>query len=403
MPREFAIAIGADTPPQASQSSPVSTNKFYANLFLGAQGQGIWTYPYSVTWSKGNGNAGSWGMAISHIDANQRANGPQDTALPGAPIRYFINPIGIQSVILSAVELGSSTVLTTSSLKAFSVNAILSPQAGSSSNITFPLVQGMGFVTGIYESLMPAIQSSVFFGSVTQVASPRVGVFKYRIILEDNKNWLLYAMPSKNQDPRLKLVSNTQIQGLRFWSGTIQVAKNPTGSEGEAVYDRSAGIYPVSAAVTGSTLNNLGTYTISWRTQGLHTSPPPSLFGSTLAYMTRGKALRSRNNTPPSLLMYALPHHTQSFDSATTKHKTKLQLQTTTKGVATAVVADRYVPFGANTALPKRQSEAQDKFLEAQLAFCPFMLSRCSSFPPRRNVADSELSIAGRCWSKACL
>lgn len=260
-------------------------------------------------------------MAVSHIDANGRADGPQNTALPGAPIHYFINPIGIQSVILSAVELGPSTNLSTSNLKAFSANAVLSPQAGSSSNITFPLVQGMGFVTGIYTTLMPTLQSSVFFRSVTQVASLRVGVFKYRIILEDNKDWLLYAMPSNNQDPRLQLVSNTQIQGLRFWSGTIQVAKNPAGSEGEATYDKSAGIYPISAAVSGSTLNEVGTYTISWRSEG------------------------SISHSRPPLLMYALPHHTQSFDSATTKRKTNLRLQTTTKGVATAVMADRYVHF----------------------------------------------------------
>lgn len=262
---------------------------------------------------------GSWGMVVSHIDANQRANGPENAALPGAPIQYFINPIGIQSLVLSAVELGPSTVLNTSSLEALSVNAVLSPQRGSSSNITFPLVQGMGFVTGIYNSLMPAIQSSIFFQSVTQVAFPRVGVFKYRIILEDNKHWLLYATPSNSQDPCFQLVSNTQIQGRRFWSGTIQVAKNPAGSQGEAVYDRSAGIYPLTAVVTGSTSNSLGTYTISWRTRGLV------------------------NISPSSLLIYALPHHVQSFNSATTKHKTTLQLQTTTKGTATAVVADRYV------------------------------------------------------------
>lgn len=257
-------------------------------------------------------------MAVSHIDANQRADGPQNTALPGAPIQYFINPIGIQSVILSAVELGPSTVLNTSNLTAFSANAVLSPQAGSSSNITFPLIQGMGFVTGIYNSLMPSIQSSVFFQSVTQVTSPRVGVFKYQILLEDNKTWLLYATPSNKEDPRFQLVSNTQLQGLRFWSGTIQVAKNPAASEGEAIYDKSAGVYPMSAAVTGSTLNDLGTYTISWRTQGLITHPPPLL------------------------LMYALPHHIQSFDSATTKHKTNMQLQSTTKGMATAVISDSW-------------------------------------------------------------
>ena len=259
-------------------------------------------------------------MAVSHIDANQRANGPPNTALPGAPVQYFINPIGIQSIILSAVELGPLTTLATSNLTAFSANAILSPQAGSSSNITIPLVQGMGFVTGIYNNLMPAIQSSVFFQSVTQIASPRFGVFKYRIILEDNKTWLLYAMPrDTSADPHLQLVSNTQIQGLRFWSGTIQVAKNPAGSGGEALYDESAGVYPISAMVTGSTWYSHGTYTISWQTQGITAYPIPPL------------------------LMYALPHHVESFDNETTEHRTYLQLQTTTKGLATAVIANRYV------------------------------------------------------------
>ena len=198
---------------------------------------------------------------------------------------------------------------------------------------------------------MPAIQSSVFFHSVTQVSSPRVGVFKYRVLLEDKKTWLLYAMPSTKQDPRLQLVSNTQIQGLRFWSGTIQVAKNPgSEGEGEALYDKSVGIYPVSAVVTGSTLNNLGTYTISWRIQGLTNYPPHSL------------------------LMYALPHHIHSFDRATSRHKTNLQLQTTTKGVATAVIANRYVHFRATMVL------------RAQMALCLFMVSQyCQNFLKMKN------------------
>ena len=190
----------------------------------------------------------------------------------------------------------------------------------------------MGFVTGIYNSLMPAIESSVFFRSVRQVASPSDGVFKYQIALEDNKSWLLYAIPSDRQDPRLRLVSNTKIQGVRFWSGTIQVAKNPAGLDGEVLYDASAGFYPVSGAVTGSTLNDHGTYTLSWQIQGLMT------------------------HSPPSLLMFALPHHVQSFDITTARRKTSLQLQTTTKGVATAVVANRYVYSGVVVASPRNQT-----------------------------------------------
>ncbi len=268
-----------------------------------------------MIWSKGSGNAKSWGLAVSHIDANQRAEGPRNTALAGAPVQYFINPIGIQSIILSAVELGASTVLTTNSLGAFSVNAVLSPQANSFSNIAFPLVQGTGFITGIYNSLMPAIQSSIFFREFAQMAQPRVGVYKYRITLEDGKNWLLYAIPKGGQDPHLNLVSTTQIQGLRGWSGVIQVAKNPANSSGETIYDGSAGAYPSAAGVSGSVSGADGIYRIKWTKAGILSLP---------------------------LLMYALPHHTQSFDSTTSRGKTLVQLQTTTKGIATAIIGDSW-------------------------------------------------------------
>ena len=255
-------------------------------------------------------------MATSHIEAYQRANGPTNTKIPGSPVQFFINPVGIQSIILSAVELGSSTVLTTDSLQAFSVNANLLPQVGSSSRITFPLVQGMGFVTAVYRNLMPAIASGVFFKTVVAVSSPRARVFKYRLVLEDSTIWLLYAIPNDDQDPRLRLVSNSQLQGVRGWNGVIQVAKNTAGANGESTYDSSTGVYPTSGAVSASVTETTGTYQLSWSKGGL----------------VNGQ----------SLLMYALPHHVQSFDATTSNRKTSVKLQTTTKGVATAVLADRW-------------------------------------------------------------
>ncbi|KAL8723083.1 MAG: hypothetical protein Q9225_000554 [Loekoesia sp. 1 TL-2023] len=308
----------------ASQSSPLSTNKFYANFFLGSQGQGVWTHPYSLTWSKGTQNAHSWGMAVSHIDADQRAFGPRNTAIPGSPVQYYINPIAIQSIILSAVELGNSTVMTTDSLQAFSVNANLFPQAGSSSKISFPLVQGIGFVTGIYTNLQPAIQSSVFFRSVSTAAASGNGIFKYQIILEDGKSWLLFAIPANGQDPQLSLVSNTLLRGVPNWSGIIQVARNPAGSSGEYIYDNAAGVYPTGVTLTASTFSQTGTYQFQWQKAGL-----------------TGK-------NAPQLLMFALPHHIESFAGPTPFAKTSLRMQTTTKGVATAVVADSWTLVEAN-------------------------------------------------------
>ncbi|KAL8927183.1 MAG: hypothetical protein Q9172_001507, partial [Xanthocarpia lactea] len=300
----------------APQSAPLSTNKFYANFFLGSQGQGVWTHPYSLTWSKGTQSAKSWGMAVSHIDADQRVLGPRNDGVPGSPAQYYINPIAIQSIIISAAELGNSTMLTTDSLQAFSANANLLPQASSSSKITFPLVQGMGLVTGIYTKLQPVIQSSVIFRSVSVGARSSTGIFKYQITLEDNKSWLLYATPRNGQDPQLSLVSNTELRGVPSWSGFIQIAKNPAGSSGEYTYDNAAGVYPTAMDLTASTFSQTGTYEFRWRKAGL------------------------TGENGSKLLMFALPHHVESFAGPTPFATTPLHLQTTTKGIATAVVAD---------------------------------------------------------------
>ena len=294
-------------------------------------------------------------MAISHIDADQRVFGPRNTAIPGSPIRYYINPIAIQSIILSAVELGNSTVLTTDTLQAFSANANLLPQIGSSSRITFPLVQGMGLVTGIYTNLQPAIQSSVFFRSVSTAAASGNGIFKYQIILEDGKSWLLYAIPSNGQDPQLSLVSNTLLRGVPSWSGYIQVAKNPAGPSGEYIYDSAAGVYPIGVTLTASTFGQTGTYSFEWKKAGL-----------------TGRSV-------PQLLMFALPHHVESFAGPTPFAKTSLRLQTTTKGIATGVVADSWTLLEGN--------------LPVDMGFAPWNGSLPQGSRSTRNLAPAAINI----------
>ena len=176
-------------------------------------------------------------------------------------------------------------------------------------------------MTGVYSNIQPAIESSVFFRSMVPVESARVGVYKYRITLEDGKIWLMYVTPKNKSYPVFQLLSNTLLQGPAGWSGTIQVAKNPARSTGEFAYDRSAGVYATAAAIRGSVTGSSGTYSISWAKSGLF--PPPG--------------------TPsPKLLMFALPHHVSSFHQATAAAKLSLQLQTTTKGIATAVLADSW-------------------------------------------------------------
>lgn len=294
-----------------SQSSPIETNKFYANFFLGSQTGATWTHPYSVAWSKGGGSSGSWGMSIQHIDANQRVFGPDATANPA---QYFINPIGIQSIVLSEAELGASTNISIDSITAFSANVNLSPSAGAQPSITFPLVQGMGFVTGIYTGGTPILQSGIFFRTVTRSdSSPKTGVTKYTIVLEDGKTWLLYAYSPSGAALEFTVVSNGLVQATSNFNGTIQIAKDPGGAA-EALYDAACGAYATTVTLSGAVNGDTGSYTLSFGKAGM------------------------ANTT---LAMFALPHQVQSFAPGSNSVST-VQLDTTTKGVATAVVADSW-------------------------------------------------------------
>ena len=109
-----APKIGLD-----GQNYPIGTNKFYANFFLGSQASGTWTHPYSVAWVKGSGGTSSWGVAVTHVEASQRAFGPDSTV---DPVEYFTYPVGLQSLVISAQGLTDSTTLSMDSLTSFSAN-----------------------------------------------------------------------------------------------------------------------------------------------------------------------------------------------------------------------------------------------------------------------------------------
>lgn len=120
------------------------------------------------------------------------------------------------------------------------------------------------------------------------------------------------------------MVSNSRIEASSGFTGFIQVAKEPVNAaSGEAVYDAGAGVYASGASLSGSTSGRNGTYTLRWTRAGL-------------------------TGSQAQLLMFALPHHVQSFDVATNQGKTSVQLRTTTKGVATAVLRDSWTMVESN-------------------------------------------------------
>lgn len=249
-------------------NTPLETNKFYANLFLGEQTNSVWTHPYSICWAKGSGNAQSWGMSISHIEREQIALGP---AKPTGASQYVINPTGIQSIILSARELRPSTVLLTDSLQPFSVNANLAPAPGAPHIVTFPIVQGMAFVTGVYRNCTPLIQTSVFFRQlIPSGAVNRAATSKYRMILEDGRTWLAFITPSSINPQwfRLQYVNNTTIEAGHGFCGTIQIVKLPPGCD-DAVLNHNAGAYSMSCTLSASIDGDKAQYTFTWAKAGL--------------------------------------------------------------------------------------------------------------------------------------
>lgn len=307
------------TTPIQPQSERYETNKFYANFFLGDQKSGTWTHPYSVSWSKGAGETNSWGIAVSHIERNQLVTGAKDPSLDAGDVAYFVAPIGLQSLVLSAAELQSGTTLTTDTLTGFSVNVNLVPSGASSPIVTFPMVQGMAFVTGVYNNAQPIIQSGLGIVNVTYVGQVVQGtVYKYRVALNNGFTWLIYVTPSSSNYPTnsFTVITSGTIAGPRGFQGTIQVAKLPPGvQDAETVYDGAAGAYPTGVNITGSVSGTAGTYVLSRTKAGV---------------------------TSQDLLIFALPHQVSSFSSSTSSGLTDVQLVTVTKGMATAVKGDSW-------------------------------------------------------------
>ncbi|TKA34067.1 hypothetical protein B0A50_00047 [Salinomyces thailandicus] len=234
---------------------------------------------------------------------------------------YFANPLGVWSIILSALELGSDTTLTTDSLEAFSVNVNLAPSVESESTplMTFPLLQGMAFTTATYSGATPLIQSSFGFSSLTYSGAVDPGaasssIYKYEVVLQGGDIWLLYVTTEVSAySAESFTLDNGAIVGPEDFNGYIQVAKLPADiADAESIYDGSAGAYPISASISGSVRGTVGSYTLEWNKQG---------------------------DLSKELLMFCLPHHLESLASGT---QTDLTLSTTTKGTATAIIADSW-------------------------------------------------------------
>ncbi|RMY76980.1 hypothetical protein D0863_01636 [Hortaea werneckii] len=304
-----------------SATGPLQTNKFYAGFFLGTQTTPTFTHPYSISWPRGEQPNGQsyplWGLAISHVEASQRVFGARNPSKDAGDSSYFANPLGIRSLMLSALEINGGAALTTDSQTQFSVNVNLGPaETPDDPLVTCPILQGMGFLTCTYNSATPILQSDLGFTDVTYNGSVIADRTTYSYILDmgDNTVWMLYVTTqTETYSAASFTLANGTVFGPQDFQGYIQVAKLPSDNpDARAVYSRSAGAYATSARISGSVQGTSGSYTLEWQKQGDQSKP---------------------------LLMFGLPHHLETLAAG---ERTDVVLATTTKGYATGILADSW-------------------------------------------------------------
>ncbi|KAF8544809.1 endo-1,3(4)-beta-glucanase [Trichophaea hybrida] len=303
---------------------PVETNTFYTNALLPDSQRGAcWTLPYLVTFLNGTENPEWCGMVVSHAEKDKMSMGPDPKA---DPVQFYINPPDIKYFVFSAAEFkNKTTTITVDSTSRMSVNLNIHADRAKfgdlTKKITFPLVQGMGLVTAQYSNLVPVMGSEIFFQSVNIAPSPRMGIQKYRIKLEDNRTWLMYVIPSAGSPEFQYDMSENRrkLLGRGPFTGIIQIAKVPDNdkvTEFEPTIDLAAGAYPTGATLDATVDGNSGSYTFNFIRQG--------------------------DNNARKLLMFALPHHVDSFDSRTLAGKSNLQLRSPSKGMMLGFFGDSW-------------------------------------------------------------
>jgi len=292
-------------PPANNGGRPIGTNKFYTNLLLEEQTNPIWTHPYSLWFSK---DEGFQGLSLHHVPASSRVSGPDANA---NPVQFFFGPNFIKSFVFSSTAFNELPSLTLENIKHLSADAKF--QSKSQGSMTVPLVQGQAFITTIYNNLVPKLSSGVGFASFSNERSPRSGINKYKITLNDGTIWVLYVTVPNGQSLNLSQRDPNNIFGDKMVNGAVfQIAKGES-----SVYDQAAGAYPIGASLTnGSVSGSTGNYSVSYNIAG--------------------------SSNSGSSLLFALPHHVDTFSSDMNSSKTDLTLDTITKGKATAYLTNSF-------------------------------------------------------------
>lgn len=322
---------------------PRETNKFYTNFFAGDQSNNIWTYPYGLSFDDSEFH----GLGIQHTDPDARVFVSDNTNNPQYA-RYYFNPVLTEEIVLSAVEFENDLSMKITEMGPMSATAVLTGTFASKLRrrfstplLTVPMVQGMGFVTGIYHGgATPVISSKVGISMVSKAVTDTY--VQLTVTLNGGTIYYIYitgisqsdaAGITFNTDSNGRLISNKSIDGAVF-----QVSVKPSNADPTAYLTQAAGCYPTSATLFATTSEGV-TANYGW------------------TYTTEG---RFSGCVP---LIYLLPHHFNSISDETASQATNLILSSTTKG--------RMVGFLTNTVSLDENLQFDLQFLPTGFTYSP--------------------------------
>lgn len=203
-------------------------------------------------------------------------------------MQFYTNPLKVGEVIFSASEIQNKDDmgLSVSNFDHLSVDVKLSKGGGS---MTFPIVEGMGFVTAEYENLTPRLFSQV---GIKTIVSHDTGteVQKYILDMFSGGSWVMYVSNVRGDFNLTAASSNELVSSEGPCSAVIQIAVLPNKDEASvSALDSAAGMYPVGAHLSGSVSGTDASYSINYDTKG--------------------------SSTGSTSFIWALPHHIESLSA----------------------------------------------------------------------------------------
>lgn len=293
---------------------PIQTNKFYGNMLLGEQQNPVWSHPYSLWYTKEHK-----GIAINYVSNEQKVfDGDGQSSTP----RYFFSPTNIKSFVFNAHDFhvqDTTTVLRLSEMDHMSCTINLSTNR-QDSNLSMPIVQGMGIATAIYNNSQPRLDSMVGIKSFSQVPTTlNHYITKYSVILENNSIWTLYSISTDNSPLLLNLTNNgkTILADRSVKKCILQLAVLDT-----PILDDIIGNYPIGCQIKANIEQDVANYSFHYDIRTLSNYP-----------------------SDPKTLIFALPHHQDYLPTDFIhSHKTNIKLDSTVSGQMQGFITD-YLPM----------------------------------------------------------